>query len=226
VIPQGAEPQKRWFAEPVTVKSLKGRAVHLAPLMRQLKNETAFLHAQVESALGLLDPALTAQELVEAVAGLYGFWAGTEPLVARWLAQNPARSRAVHGDRRQRRQLLAHDLRSLGMPPTAVAVAPSVFTVVGAAEVFGWLYVVEGSTLGGAIIHRQLRRLPRFETVSLRGLSPYPEGPGPMWQSFVDGLQQWAGCDPDRSDAVVAAAVATFDGLRQWLAHRVVGASP
>lgn len=86
----------------------------------------------------------------------------------------------------------------------------------GTAEVLGWLYVTEGSTLGGAIIARRLPPLvaplgvPAF-------LRPYPEGPGPMWQSYLAHLDEWVGADASRAERVVAAAVSTFDALEAWV---------
>jgi heme oxygenase len=39
-----------------------------------------------------------------------------------------------------------------------------------------------------------------------------------MWRSYLDYLHDWVGDSAARSDAVVAAARASFAALEQWLA--------
>jgi heme oxygenase len=84
-------------------------------------------------------------------------------------------------------------------------------------EVLGWLYVSEGSTLGGAVIDRTLRALPEGAQLRLRTFTPYLEGPGPMWRDYLEFLSAWVGDDASRADQVVAAAEHTFDSLERWL---------
>ena len=59
------------------------------------------------------------------------------------------------------RAVLRDDLRRLGLSAIEVAAlpvaAPVFATVPSTDDAFGWLYVSEGSTLGGAVIDRSLR---------------------------------------------------------------------
>jgi heme oxygenase len=86
--------------------------------------------------------------------------------------------------------------------------------------VLGWLYVAEGSTLGGAVLRRRLR-LADCDSVdlasALQGFHPYAEGPGPMWRRYVDVLERWTAAGPGRGDAVADAAVHSFAVLEQWV---------
>jgi heme oxygenase len=91
--------------------------------------------------------------------------------------------------------------------------APPVFRAVDTADVLGWLYVSQGSTLGGAVLDRTLGK--RF---SARTFTPYVEGPGPMWRDYRALLAEWVGADEARCHRVVTAAVATFAALEQWIA--------
>lgn len=52
------------------------------------------------------------------------------------------------------------------------------------AEAFGALYVMEGSTLGGNVIVKQLKRNPEFENVEFNYFGVYGENTGPFWQEF------------------------------------------
>ncbi|MPT32129.1 MAG: heme oxygenase [Chryseobacterium sp.] len=52
------------------------------------------------------------------------------------------------------------------------------------AEAFGALYVMEGSTLGGNVIAKQLKRNPEFENIEFNYFGVYGENTGPFWQEF------------------------------------------
>lgn len=52
------------------------------------------------------------------------------------------------------------------------------------AEAFGALYVMEGSTLGGNVIAKQLKKNPEFENVEFNYFGVYGEKTGSYWQEF------------------------------------------
>ena len=52
------------------------------------------------------------------------------------------------------------------------------------AEAFGALYVIEGSTLGGNVIVKHLKKNPDFETIDFNYFGIYGENTGPFWQEF------------------------------------------
>ena len=184
----------------------------LTPVARVLKERTADIHGCVENRLDLTDPALDPSRLRDVVIRLHGFWAGTEPAVDTWAAQHPQDAAALRWERRRRTELLTRDVAVLGGlvgPP-----APPVVDDLDTAAVFGWLYVTEGSTLGGAVITRALARLDGG--LRLASFAPYDEGPGPMWKDFQTRLEQWTAGDDLRAERVVAAGVATFAALDAW----------
>ena len=183
-------------------------------MARALKERTADLHECVESRLDLTDPALDAARLREVVTSLHGFWAGTEPGIDRWAADDPDHAAALQWSRRRRTARLARDVEALGGRPGPVA--PAVVDRPDTAAVLGWLYVAEGSTLGGAVITRLLQRLD--PSLRLESFAPYDEGPGPMWKAYQATLEQWTGGDELRTERVVAAGVAAFGALATWTA--------
>jgi heme oxygenase len=199
-----------------------------SPIARLLRQHTRDMHERVEASLGLLDPGLTAARLCDVLGRLAGFWAGTERAVDGWALDHPVPAGQLHWARRRRVEILRHDLLRLGMSRAAIAdlpTAPTAFAPgpVTDADVLGWLYVAEGSTLGGAVIDRT--RVPGSPMARVRALRPYPEGPGPMWREYLGYLRGWVGDDAERRDAVLAAGEASFLALADWLAPIAVGVS-
>ncbi len=171
--------------------------------------------------LGLLDPQLSAARLSEVLSRFAGFWQGTEREIDEWAERAPVPAEQLRWTRRRRREVLRNDLLRLGLTVRDLNELPeaqSVFIIPDTSEVLGWLYVSEGSTLGGAVIDRTLRALPEGAALRLRTFTPYLEGPGPMWRDYLAYLSAWVGDDDLRADQVVAAAAHTFDSLEQWLA--------
>ncbi len=176
------------------------------------------MHERVEACLDLLDPALTPQRLQAVLERFYGFWRGAEPAIDQWAGADAAFARQLGWPRRRRIAHLHRDLSVLGSSPDALPIAPPVFDPASAADVLGWLYVAEGSTLGGALIARRLRPLTAALGISLTSFTPYPEGPGPMWLSYLARLEEWVDRKPARAAAVAASASAAFSALEIWIA--------
>lgn len=55
-------------------------------------------------------------------------------------------------------------------------------------EALGALYVIEGSTLGGNVIAKQLSKTEGFEEVTFNFFGCYQENTGPMWKNFKEVL--------------------------------------
>jgi heme oxygenase len=187
---------------------------------RLLKQHTAHSHERVEATLGLLDAGLSSDRLRTVLGRFAGFWQGTERLVDEWAAREAATADALNWPRRRRAEVLRQDLLRLGLTVRdlgEIPEAPPVFGAVDTAAALGWLYVSEGSTLGGAVIDRALRALPDGARLRVRTFAPYLEGPGPMWRSYLCCLDDWVGTDEARRDGVLAASLATFTALEAWL---------
>ncbi len=186
-------------------------------VLTELRTATAVEHEQVESTLGLMDPQLDRDRLVEVLTRLHAFWTAAEAGLDAWARRSPADAVTVDWSRRRRASLFAADLRALGATPPDGG-SPELPPVEDTDQALGRLYVLEGSTLGGTFIARHLATLPALGPgVRLGAFSPYGAETGAMWHAYrrVTRERVAAGGDAGR---VVAAARATFTALAAWCA--------
>ena len=125
----------------------------------RLRTGTAAEHEAVERTLDLLDPHLDRSRLTGVLTRMHGFWQAAEAGLDDWAARFPPTPRAV--------DLVRAAAGRTCSPPTCDALgaapadaAPALPPVGGTDEALGRLYVLEGSTLGGAFIDRHLDGLP------------------------------------------------------------------
>lgn len=92
---------------------------------------------------------------------------------------------AIQLDSRRKMDLLEKDLQSLGMPK--IEKTPGI-SVENEAQAFGIMYVMEGSTLGGNVIMKQLSRNPEFEGTEFNYFGCYADKTGEYWKNFKETL--------------------------------------
>jgi heme oxygenase len=118
---------------------------------------------------------------------------------------------------RRRAHLARTDLETLGAPerdfPLSSGRLPHVTTV---EDVLGIAYVLEGSTLGGAYLLKQLAPLGITATKGGSYLASYGSDRGKMWQRFLFTLEG-AHLRGARAESIAAAAIATFAAARFYL---------
>jgi heme oxygenase len=82
-------------------------------------------------------------------------------------------------------------------------------------RLLGAMYVLEGSTLGGQVITRQLAKAGISTRTYFTG---YAERTGPMWKAFCQLLADEA---TDENEAeIVDSAIQTFQKLHAWIEQR------
>jgi heme oxygenase (biliverdin-IX-beta and delta-forming) len=198
-----------------------------ANLLQRLKLETRPHHERAERTVRFLDPALTPVEYRRHLEALWGLHA---PLEERLAAQLAGPVPALRIAERRKTALLEEDLRALGHDAESLAKlarAPWLPPLPGVPEALGCCYVLEGSTLGGQVILRQLQR--HFEGVQVGPfafLRAYGEQTGPMWRALGEALTQAsAEAGSEAFDArVVKGAQDTFDAFVAWLAQEAANA--
>jgi heme oxygenase len=87
-----------------------------------------------------------------------------------------------------------------------------------AARALGALYVLEGSTLGGAFLVVHLARtLGISPTAGASGLAPYGNALREMWVAYADAVDGFVRADPGAAPEVIGAAKETFGRMLDWM---------
>ena len=173
-----------------------------------LRQQTRDLHERAETAAGLAGPLDSPRALARLLRRWLSVTRPAEAALAPW--RSALRDElGLDLAPRLRTSLLLDDLRALGEPAT-VDDAP-VPPLDSLPRAIGALYVLEGSTLGGQLVARDLRE--RLDIALGNGGSFFAargERTGPMWRDFKAAVEQFAARSPDATPDAVAAARETF----------------
>ena len=170
----------------------------------RLREATGAAHARLEAALDIETRLADAGERRRLVARFLALHEGAEARLAPWLADLAE----LEPETRMRAPLIRADLALLG--GTAQTRAPAAPEIGSPGRALGWLYVLEGSTLGGRAIHRALERRG-VDTRGLGFLNPYGEAGGARWRAFVAVLDRRRREGTADGDEIVAGGVDGFD---------------
>jgi heme oxygenase len=179
--------------------------------MALLREQTGDLHREVEKRVGILHPELSLSGYVQVLQRFLGAHAAIERHFDAWAGKLP-----LNLDERRKVRWLREDLHALHAPGQTPQ-PKTHLRVQSPAALLGTLYVVEGSTLGGQIIARQLG--PRLGLTPQRGLrffTGYGEHTGAMWNAFRAAADAFGQAHPDSHQTVVAAARETFETFNAW----------
>jgi heme oxygenase (biliverdin-IX-beta and delta-forming) len=191
--------------------------VRSSPVLESLRRETRASHERLEAGLNLLDPGLTVAEYRRLLERFWGFCLPAERAVE---ASGAWAALGLDGAERSRTGRLERDLLALGhtratLPRVSLHPEPPCLAEVPGAV--GYLYVLEGATLGGSVIARHLHRtLGIGPDDGAAFFTSYGAALGPMWKQFTQALAAYA----DRSGAepfIVRGACETFGSLERWL---------
>jgi heme oxygenase len=178
-----------------------------SPILQQLRTETRAAHDALETQpfnqaiqAGTISTAATTHFL----GRLYGFLLPYEAQ----LRQHHF-SPAWEIERRQRAYLIEQDLGAAVADLPICGALPPLETE---AQLLGALYVMEGSTLGGQVIARQLEKAGIPQQAYFRGNA---EATGSLWKSFCQLLTDAA--TSDNAPEIVESARLTFQHLDAWL---------
>lgn len=176
------------------------------------------LHQALEARLDLLAPELRLDRYRAVLRAFYGYYVALEPALARLAAscgapRFPLRARAVW---------IARDLVALGGAPQeldTLARCEDLPRLSRREHLAGCLYVVEGATLGGAIIRRAVER--RLGLTPARGSAFFAgdgdgDARGSRWRDVLRWLDEVA-MDTRGDSEIVAAACETFATLARWI---------
>lgn len=183
----------------------------------RLRAGTRQAHARIETVPALArlqDAGLTLVGYAATLRALHAFHAAVEPMLAASLAAWPDAAALLDG---ARPRALRADLAWLGVAPLPFAEPPP--AIDGPAGALGALYVIEGSGLGGRVIARavgaSLGVAPGAGGSFYGGLSA--EAARARWQRLCAALDGCVAPGAAAEAALLAGALATFEGLERWL---------
>ena len=180
-------------------------------MLSRLRRDTRPQHEALEQHAfnqALAAGTLTAPTTVHFLAKMYGFLVPYEAALHQHAAEF---SLAWEMAERRRAHLILEDLALPAAP--GLPLCPAMPPLHTRAQLLGAMYVVEGSTLGGQVITRQLAQAG----IPLRAyFTGYGARTGPLWKAFCQLLTEAAPAASDQ-DEIVASASLTFNQLDQWI---------
>ncbi len=182
-------------------------------LLERLKIETRPAHDRIETAIDLERRIANREAYKDLLIRFYGFHSAWEKAALETASDKDF----FHG--RCKTDLLVKDLKALGMSEDEIIRLPqcdSLMPLPQPEAVLGSMYVVEGSTLGGAIIaHEVERKLGMTAETGCAYFRSYGRDIAVMWKVF--GTKLLAASSPETDDVIVETAKKTFDVMHDWL---------
>jgi heme oxygenase len=182
-------------------------------ILARLKTETRSQHQQTEGDVDLMRDDFNKENYRDLLVKFYRFYKPYEAKVSEMIGQNGI---DFNHHERLNTPKLEKDLRELGMSDEEIAAIETTDDLPrldSSERVFGSLYVIEGSTLGGQVISRHLKQsLGLDETNGVAFFSGYGRDTGPMWKGFGKAITNFAD-QSDNHDEIIAAAIETFEKI-------------
>lgn len=164
----------------------------------RLRQETAAVHSRLDQTLGLIDRLSAPEQRSRLLAGYHLLHRTAEVEIAPFLGEIAGLDFLA----RRRSSLIADGLRVYCHQAVPDSVADLGIHTKAAA--FGALYVLEGSSLGGRVILKELK-LRGAALTGLGFLDPYGNNTGQRWQSFLAILEREVTSSEQKNDAVKGA---------------------
>ncbi|MES2855264.1 MAG: biliverdin-producing heme oxygenase [Bdellovibrionota bacterium] len=197
------------------MESAETLAPKLPDLISELRSVTRESHSKIENILkDLTDPSLTRERYAEILSGFHTFNSLIEPSLSKF--ERELSALGIEISDRKKSGWLHEDLALVSVEARSKSIdISSVKPPNSVPEALGWLYVLEGSTLGGQVIAKNLSAALGIEADSgARYFSAYGSQTGKMWQSFLRSLNRYELEMPKGvSSSICAAAVGAFESL-------------
>jgi heme oxygenase len=190
-------------------------ANRIPEILQQLRAATKGFHNDAELALALPGSIATREAYVRLLGVLWSFY---EPLEARLDSVAGLAAALPDWPARHKAHLLAADLNALGaeIPPADAATNAALAHLATLRDALGALYVVEGATLGGAVVGPLINTALPDANGAFAFYRCYGAQIGPRWREFILALSRESGADAEAGAEIVSAACLTFE---TFLAH-------
>ena len=186
-------------------------------ILARLKARTAHQHQQTEDGVDVMSDDFSREDYRRLLVRFYAFYKSYEAKMRDALRENPI---DLDYEERLNTLKLEADLVNLGMTENEISEVKA-FDVLPALdskeEIFGSLYVIEGSTLGGQYISRHLKeKFGLDETNGVAFFSGYGKDTGKMWNAFRESITAFAETTSEH-EAIIKSANATFEKIGKAL---------
>lgn len=192
-------------------------------ILDRIREATRAQHQALEEALPLGQESLDRVLYGRLLARFWGFYATWEQQAA---LHAGIELRPVLASR-AKLPLLNADLKAMALNSEVLPrIAPDRLPRFASGEgtLLGSMYVVEGATLGGQVISRQLERFSGFERgAGYSFFQSYGKAVGQQWRAFTQLLEA---LPPREAEPAVAAAQQTFSAFAEWFAEGGFGGHP
>jgi heme oxygenase len=186
---------------------------------KKLKEFTAAHHDKIEQhalTKAIVDETITQEAYAHLLSKFYGFYSVCEPPLEQSALWQQTGFDIVA---RRKTPLLVKDLQFLQINPANLPLSSDLPPLQTDAQRVGFLYVMEGSTLGGQFLSRALAR--KFGFTAEQGAAYFnsygTENLGYMWKEFQVLLNDFASNHPEAEDELLQTASLTFPKLDAWL---------
>ncbi|MFJ4145243.1 biliverdin-producing heme oxygenase [Pseudomonas sp. NPDC089734] len=185
-------------------------------LLDALRVATNQLHVDLEKRLPFFSPVLDHAYFLRLLQAYHGFY---RPLEAALLTSGLVPPALAQAERIKTPALLT-DLQALGMTEPdidSLVQCPQLPVIDSPGACLGVMYVLEGATLGGQVLRREIhKRLGLDEHSGASFLNVYGSATGPRWKAFLEYLDCVSG-DDATTEAAAQAAQSTFACFEHWL---------
>jgi heme oxygenase len=186
-------------------------------ILTLLRERTRPLHDRVEGDLDILSFTRSLPRYQALLQRLYGFYAPIEDILVPLTADGRIAG-ITYKDRRKTSKIV-HDLRAIApnIRLQEIPLCANLPTLNTAEQALGCMYVLEGATLGGQIISRQLR-----ESLGIAAedggafYNGYGGDTGRQWKTFGASATVFAATSPSY-EPILLSACETFERFEQWL---------
>lgn len=182
-------------------------------ILARLKAETANQHQQTETNVDIMREGFSIDDYRKLLVKFYSFYKPFEEKMSEAISANGIE---FNHSERLNTPKLESDLKSLGMSDEEISniETTDILPNLNSGErIFGALYVIEGSTLGGQVISRHLKQTLNIDAESGSAFfSGYGEHTRPMWMGFMGAIESFAD-QSENKDEIIAGANDTFEKI-------------
>jgi|GEM_PF-282784 len=181
-------------------------------IMQLLKSATKANHDRVEDLAysnKIMDGSISKEQYADLILKQYYFHKKIESQLRKIFSEEEAKGLELN--KRTKTHFLKYDMLELGLDEHMLDVGKiGTLKINSSEEALGSMYVLEGASLGGAVIKRKLEKNRQINQVSsIHYFGCYGEATGEFWKKFVMQATIMANTEKKRK-IIVKKAVETF----------------